>query len=768
MKSILKQLTITITLLTPLFINSQEARIMIRGTEDITPSIQAINRDLPQNLAISVNNQTILDEHQKSVIIGAILNGITPEAKQKIRQLFLPNNQLQYLPTHSILGLNNLFILDLSNNQLQPTNVPIELYHIPFVSFFNNQTWKNSGNPEHTLFIKPTMQDALAGARNPARDSQFIKFIVAPINKQKPSSLSIKIDPNIPFDIQSLIVKNLFFFLTDDAKKGIAALYLAGNKLVDLPNLEAFTNLQILIAHDNKLITAPDLTKNKQLGLLDLSNNDLSEFPNVDGLENLSIIELSGNDDLSENSLIESILFVTPRWENEFHSLITNNRIQEAQNFASALLAHGININLPKRIKIQFNSITSPEDNRRAIILDLLLNAMTNEAKNTITVLDFSESNLKQPPNLAGFPNLTLLDLSNNKLETSPNLTGLSNLTALDLSNNQISQPPQLNNLLNLEVLNLENNPLQATMFIPFYLQNIQIIGVDPDHIIYEQTIQNINQLRNFLANNSTIIAAYPEAITRNQFINSFIEGDAGDLLAAGHPIGGSSVLEQINQMLQETQEEQQARRSLPAATERIFLDIATSHNQEPKFLTSYSFDRLQQKLERDLQELRQRLERGGAPETLIATTLEQHGLNPETIKLNKIDERTPILLFNKPPRTLIESWHHWNAQGITLNQFLELLKSGDTMTSQNFTIPRSVAVDFLRDIRLNEQESNQLLDPHTKQGFVEFSEPLIDQLQKLLADKGMVQIIEPTASPIEPEQQEPDIEQPTKRRRME
>lgn len=470
-----------------------------------------------------------------------------------------------------------------------------------------------------------------------------------------------------------------------------------------------------------------------------------------------------------EESYQKLIIRIPSLFEDYLSSFIPNKDRQQIQA-TYANIVTPLNQDPPAHLQIQFTDpAASQEYNHRSSIVQYLLNAMTNETKNAIESLELAGNDLRLSPNLEGFSNLTNLDLHNNHLITPPDLSHTPKLITLNLRKNNITVAPfRLHALLALKILNLKDNPIQALVHIPAHSTDLEIIGVDDRYIVHEPIIHTIEQLRNLLIDSYVIARAYPDARIREHFINAFIGGDTGSIIAAGNPLGQWTIEDKIIQAIRQEHQEQQRKTAPIGVIQREFYDILTPDSREPKFFTAHSLDELKKKLQNELEKMEQALKKTGTPEASIATNIQEYGLNPVTFNLNKMSEKTPILLLAATPRTLAESWHYWSTRGFSLDQFLELLQSGDQITSQDFTVPRSIAMNFLRDIGLTEQDSNELLSPYAKQDFVEFNEPLLTKLKELVAGKTTPKIIEATPSSKEPEQQEPDVERPTKRRRIE
>lgn len=473
-----------------------------------------------------------------------------------------------------------------------------------------------------------------------------------------------------------------------------------------------------------------------------------------------------------EKNYQKGIIKIPSLFEDYLSSFSLVNDPQQLQKTYADIVTP-LNQDPPSHLQIQFTDpAASQEYNHRSSIVQHILDVITNETKSAIQHLELSNNNLRSYLNFEGFSNLANLDLHNNHLITPPDLSHIPKLTTVDLSNNQITVAPfNLEWLLSLKFLDLSNNPIQSLIFVPAHLLNLEIIGIDDRSIIHEPIIQTIAELRNFLTNNRHIIQAYPDKAKRENFINSFIiGGDIGSILVGGDPLGEWTIEGGIIQAIKQERQEQERKTAPIGVIQREFYDTQTSDSRKPKFFTAHSLDKLNEILTNELEKLEQKQKTTETPEASISTapTFLEYGLNPTTFTLNEKSKKTPILLLNTPPRTLSESWRYWSTRGISLDQFLDLLQSGDQITSQDFTVPRSIAMNFLRDIGLAKQDSNELLNLYAKQDFVEFNESLITNLKKLLGSKTAPRTIESMPSPKELEHQGPDVERPTKRRRME
>lgn len=474
-----------------------------------------------------------------------------------------------------------------------------------------------------------------------------------------------------------------------------------------------------------------------------------------------------------EKNYQKGIIKIPSLFEDYLSSFPFRNDSQQLQKTYADIVTP-LNQDPPAHLQIEFSDTAASQEysSDRSSIVQHILDTITDEAKSAIESLRLDGNGLRLPPDLTGFSNLTSLDLHNNQLITPPYLPYAPKLKTVDLSNNQITIAPfDLEWLLSLKFLDLSNNPIQSLIFVPAHLLNLEIIGIDDRPIVHEPIIQTIAELRNFLTNNRHITQAYPDKAKREDFINPFIiGGDIGSIIAAGNSLGIWTLNNKIIQALQQEQREYQRRTAPIGVLQREFYDIPTSDSREPKFFTAHSLDKLNEILTNGLEKLGQKQKTTETPEISISTapTFLEYGLNPTTFTLNEKSKKTPILLLSKPPRTLAKSWRYWSTRGISLDQFLDLLQSGDQITSQDFTVPQFIAVDFLRDVGLTEQNSNELLSPYTKQDFVEFNESLIIKLKELLGSKTTSQTTEPIASSKEPEQQKSGAERPSKRRRIE
>ncbi|MCL4229742.1 leucine-rich repeat domain-containing protein [Candidatus Dependentiae bacterium] len=779
MKQLLKKvLTLTVFFISFAFCEQIPLSITINAQDDVPEASKKINGVQPNDLTISLNQQTIPDAQMKSEIIKSLLQSLSQKAQQTITHLHLNNNQLETLPLETIANLKNLFFLGLGGNNFNAATLSVDqLKNLATIINLKpvNPNWKISEKPELMLSVKPTLKgvsnlDLDASFKLTEENSEWIQNLIDSINHTKPQILFITIDAQrerMGSEFQSPLLKYIFSNLTNDTKENIRHLHIKNSYLQDLPDLSGLTNLLSLIAPNNDLMYTPDLTQNKKLWMVDLSENDLESEPKIS--KGVTVIDLSNNDtDAIEKFDQQLTILISPHIENYFSSLIINQDWQKLQA-AYIKLVTLLNQNKPSRVRIWFTHPTSSPQNNRSQMVQYLLNTITNEAKSTIESLELYGNGLRLPPVLTGFSNLTNLDLHNNQLISPPRLEAIPKLITLYLNNNQITVAPfRLNTLLALKILDLSNNPLQTLVYVPAHLVDLEVIGVNAQNIHHEPIIHTIEQLQNILINSPVIARAYPDARIREHFINAFIGGDTGSIIAAGNPLGQWTIEDKITQAIRQEHQEQQRKTAPIGVIQREFYDTLTSDSREPKFFTAHSLDELKKKLQNELEKMEQALKDTETPEASIATALQEYGLNPATFNLNKMSEKTPILLLAATPRTLAESWHYWSTRGFSLDQFLELLQSGDQITSQDFTVPQSIAVDFLRDIGLTEQDSNELLSPYAKQDFVEFNEPLLTKLKELVAGKTTPKIIEATPSSKEPEQQEPDVERPTKRRRME
>jgi Leucine-rich repeat (LRR) protein len=194
---------------------------------------------------------------------------------KNLRQLDLSGNQLEYIP-YNIQGLNNLTVLNLSNNELKSPIIREEKQEKSNeTGQFNNLTELNlSGNQLKSI---------------PSEIQNYTNLAVLDISDNELTA----IDPLFGSDSQQNPDKS-------GQLKNLTELDLSGNRLKSIPSeIKVLNNLSILDLSNNELESlAQDVKELKNLKELNLADNNLNldYFPDeIFELEKLKEVDLSGN-----------------------------------------------------------------------------------------------------------------------------------------------------------------------------------------------------------------------------------------------------------------------------------------------------------------------------------------------------------------------------------------------------------------------------------------------------------------------------------------
>ncbi|MFL5728641.1 MAG: leucine-rich repeat domain-containing protein [Cytophagaceae bacterium] len=195
--------------------------------------------------------------------------------------------------------------------------------------------------------------------------------------------------------------------------QGLSKIYLTGNNLSTVPNLDKTVNLTDLILDTNKISSLPALSNLSNLETFTCRVNQLTSIPSMAGLTNLTTF-------LCDNNKLTAMPDLTGCTALDF-LIVSDNKISS----------------LP-----DMSTLTSL---RRFLI--------TN---NLLSVAD-----------LSSIPNLKEVHLIYNRLTAFPTFTGTTQFTEIRVSKNNIDSLPDLSSFSNLSIFEVQNNKLSFEDLIP-------------------------------------------------------------------------------------------------------------------------------------------------------------------------------------------------------------------------------------------------------------------------------------------------------------
>ena len=440
-------------------------------------------------------------------------------------QLRFSNNQFNQLPI-SIYSLNNLKLLDMSNNKItsidnekfKALNSLVEidmsknkLREIPdsiqYLSYLEIAKFSNN-----EILNVPNGLGGLTRLKRLYLDNNSIQFLPPQVFsnmialeelylfKNRLESINFN-NNNSLFDnmkhlkFLDLHSNNLTYFCLFKEMPVLDSLLLSYNQISRIEGINNCLNLTNLDVNNNKIANFPrDILQLKKLSTLNLQNNDLNEIPNALGLMN-SLVRLN----IEGNPLIRLVSKMrnssTEELKNYLKTRITDKDLEGTPMNKNDL--YDINMNDKERIVSFINNKTLMMNNKK--ITELPIEEFQNSIqKNSLDKIDFSQNqieniftfqyilnliqslsdlNLSQnlidkfPICILSLPNLKILNISKNRIYkfpydelTSTNISELKcSLTYLDISYNRLDKIPDVTGLFtSLSTLNISNNKIRT------------------------------------------------------------------------------------------------------------------------------------------------------------------------------------------------------------------------------------------------------------------------------------------------------------------
>ena len=217
-------------------------------------------------------------------------------------------------------------------------------------------------------------------------------------------------------------------FINRNTTNNVVFLDVSGESIEDLTGIEAFGNLQTLIA-DNNSIQELDLSANTQLREVSIFNNKLRliNISENDGLEklnvfknNLGFIDVSGNRNLNYLAVADNNITTL--------DLLNNRKLETLYCQNNQLSTLFLN-NFPnlKIVNCEYNNITELNTNNSTGLENL------NASNNNISTLNVSTNVSLQQINVM-YNAIEEIDLSPNK-DLTAILVGYNNLNSLNIRN---------------------------------------------------------------------------------------------------------------------------------------------------------------------------------------------------------------------------------------------------------------------------------------------------------------------------------------------
>jgi len=396
-----------------------------------------------------------------------------------LRELKLAENHLQGELPGTVGSLSALEVLELQGNKL--TSLPDEVRHLTSLRLLNV-----SGNQLRTVSM------ALF-------ETSLIELIA---NKNRFEGAFFTIG-SAPY-IQELNVSNNSLTALCEEESidmpALRSLNMSTNRLVSLPSVESWANLQALVVAENKLKSFPDgFTTLPQLRTADFTANDITQIDERIALMPLEHLTLAANP-LRERK------FLTMSFEDIKRDLTSRLALADA----SAVDEDGIDTFGEDAVTTTQGWQVTPSGT-----LDLSSKGLTELDESAIAASsdDIRQLHLQQnaftsiPSILSTIPFLTVLDLSKNSIETvltSP-LT-LPKLKDLRLSADKLTSLAPLTTHLtapSLQTLDVSNNRLNGSLPVlrTYFPDLISLIAAD--NAITDLPAESLNGLKIVnLANN--------------------------------------------------------------------------------------------------------------------------------------------------------------------------------------------------------------------------------------------------------------------------
>lgn len=399
----------------------------------------------------------ILDLYGKYVIEKDGKKLFSKNAFKSIYSLSLKDKDITNEDLDFISKFENLYYLDLSNNNITDVSKLSSLSLLASLVLDNNKNVKNYSQLESLveLSLKDCNLDSLENLSNSKINIiNLSNNNITNIVDLLPSTLvSIEIDNN---NIADLYQFNSYTMLVS-----ISAV---NNNIAGIENLDNLTSLSIL-----------DLSKNKEINLENLSNIQIgSSLYGSSGImlsdcniEDISVINNMNVSyiDLSDNNIVDTSNFNN---SNVKELLLDNNPLQNVNSLGNMNFLSLDKTGLTEEKLVGLNNI-------------YFLSLEDNDIKN-IEFLDINS-------------NIKTIDLTNNKVESLSGLKENNSLTSIDLDNNGLKDLSGIENLSELNSLSLANNPIEDMSVFKDNnkIETLNLDGIDYSKIVLPESVNYVS-----------------------------------------------------------------------------------------------------------------------------------------------------------------------------------------------------------------------------------------------------------------------------------
>lgn len=415
----------------------------------------------------------------------------------ELTYLDLSNNNLTHLASDALVGVDNLFILELQKNRLTQLNFTSKSLNVLNISY-NLLTELNS-NEFHKRFKSlsaldishNSIEDIVLGTRHKTLTVKYLFLNNNKLKKLKSGNFENYVDLGV-LDLSN----NPLEVIEDGAFFGVKG-------------------LEYLILYNCTLKKlSPGMFSGMGVKIIDLTGSQVKEMlPETFSLvEKLAVVYLSGN-------RIERIVNGTFQKSTIAHLHLDNNNISvleddcfktTAQNSTIEVL--DLSTNVFKKISpgvfrgLNFLKTLDLSSNSLEDIEGVFNNTKSLEVLYLISALGRVEENLFE-----GLHKLTFLSLSDSKIREIPPLLfkPLRNLHVLDLSCNEIQEIPigAFAYSTKISTLTLDSNPLtklSPTIFKP--LKDLRKLNISSTRITnYEEFIKDLQDLTYLILTNMSL-----------------------------------------------------------------------------------------------------------------------------------------------------------------------------------------------------------------------------------------------------------------------